>query len=173
MALERTKAAINKVMERAVPTPSPADAAARQYGTDIYTYFTEVGGSHLIYSADGWVRIRLLLETAGPVAVSTRQSITPVLSGKGILLQTNVPYETTLAKGNRFYVAAQAINRVQWTVEPIAWGEQLTILVGTGIDRLVAAIAPKIRSKPQTLSETKTLGLGQGSRLPKRRGPRK
>ena len=44
--------------------------------TEISTYFTaRIGTSELLYSAEDWVEITLRLETAGPVAVSTRQEI--------------------------------------------------------------------------------------------------
>ena len=56
---------------------------------------------------------RLTLENAGPVAVGTMSAITPVLSGKGELLETDVPRTFYIAKGTRLYIAATGVNRVK------------------------------------------------------------
>jgi hypothetical protein len=72
----------------------------------------------------------LTLETAGPVAVSTKQQILPVLSGKGQLLETGVPLRFELAKGNRLWVATTSLNRIKVTVQPLPWLEQLAGLLG-------------------------------------------
>lgn len=119
---------------RSVPGPLRGEVRTPQVntevpgGTDIYTRFTQVTGrSELFYSAEKWVRIRLLLETAGPVSVSTRQDITPVLSGKGILLQTGEYVEFTLARGDRLFIAASSVNRVQVIIEPFPWLESLLL----------------------------------------------
>lgn len=98
---------------------------------EVYTHTTRVSGSHPLYEAERWVRLRLTLETAGPVAVGTRDSITPVLSGKGILLPTNVELQFSMGKGDKLYIAATAINRVRVIVEPIPWGEQIANMVGS------------------------------------------
>jgi hypothetical protein len=96
--------------------------------TEIQTIFTKPGENFLLYSAEGWVRVRFLLETAGPVSVSTRQDILPTLSGKGILLTTGVERVFELPKGDRIFIAASSVNRVQFSVEPFAWQEQQTLL---------------------------------------------
>jgi hypothetical protein len=96
-----------------------------QARTEIYTYFTAPGETRLLYSAPTWVHCRLTLENAGPVSVGTSQVLTPVLSGRGILLLTGVEVEFTLSKGGRLFIAAEAINRVKFIVEPFAWLEQL------------------------------------------------
>lgn len=97
------------------------------------TYFTKAGRTEIIYNGDRqWARITLTLETAGPVSVGNAQQLTPVLSGKGILLQTNVPVAFTIAKGTRLYIAATGVNRVKRMVEPVPWLEQITGLL-TGI----------------------------------------
>jgi hypothetical protein len=95
--------------------------------TDIYTYFTKANGeTELIYSAEEWMRIELQLETAGPVAVSTRQEVTPVLSGKGILLPpTGEPIKFLLPRGDRLYIGSEAVNRVKFIVEPVPLLEQI------------------------------------------------
>lgn len=99
-----------------------------QVNSDIFTYLTKANGrSEILYNADrNWVTITLLLETAGPVAVGNRASIVPVLSGKGQLLLTNIPKTFDVTKGNRIYIAATAVSRVQVTIQPKPWLEQIT-----------------------------------------------
>jgi hypothetical protein len=106
--------------------------------TDIYTYFTQpTGVSELLYSAETWVRLELALETAGPVAIGTRESVVPVLSGKGVLLSpAGEPLEFIMPKGNRLFIAAEAVNRVKVIVEPIPWLEQLLFQVEQGFGGL-------------------------------------
>lgn len=88
--------------------------------TQIYTYFTPANNeTRLIHTAEDWTKIRVQLETAGPVAVGTLQDIAPVLSGKGMQLITNVPREIVLSPGTRFYVVAGTINRINVVVESI------------------------------------------------------
>ena len=127
--------------------------------TDIYTYFTRPNGqSELLYSGESWVRIFLFLETAGPVAVGTRESVTPVLSGKGILIPSDGrQIEFVLPKGNRIFIAAESINRVKFFVEPIPWLEQILFQVETGFSGLRGALgsvfakatgAPRKRAAP-------------------------
>lgn len=114
------------------------------YSTDIYTLFTKIGGSNLLYTAQSWVRVILRLETAGPVSVSTRESIPPVLSGRGVLLDDN-DLEFALAKGNRLYYSAEAVNRVRFVVEPIPWGESILRSSRLGFDRIVKSLSPLSR----------------------------
>ena len=107
--------------------------------TEIYTYFTIPDGrTKLLYSAENWVRIELQLETAGPVAVSTRQDVSPVLSGKGILLPPtlDLSIDFVLPKGDRVFIVAEAVNRVKFIVEPIAWQEQILRGVGQIVDAI-------------------------------------
>jgi hypothetical protein len=106
---------------------------------EVHTYFTKPGGSHLLYQAESWVRLRLMLGTAGPVAVGSRDYVAPVLSGKGILLPENVEITFPLLKGNRVYIAAAAINRVRVIIEPIPWGDQTTTMIGQIVSLLRGA----------------------------------
>jgi len=101
--------------------------------TEISTVLTgSVGGSQLLYQAESWVRVRLMLETAGPVAIGTREDVSPPLSGKGILLPpNNVEVEFSLAKGNRLFISSTALNRVRFIIEPIPWMEQVSNMVGS------------------------------------------
>lgn len=102
--------------------------AGKSKHTEIQNYFTRPTGERLLYSAEGWVKIRLTLQTAGPVVVSTRQNVIPVFSGKGAQLVTNQEQEFPLTKGDRLYIAAEAVNRVMFIVEPIPWQEQIALM---------------------------------------------
>lgn len=135
-ALKKIAADLSKPGEagRAVPGPLRGEVKTEKVDTqvsgrtDIYTRITKPSNkSELLYSADNWVRMRLLLETAGPVAVSTRQDIVPVLSGKGILLQTGEYVEFTIPRGDRVYIASNTVNRVQVFVEPFPWLESMLL----------------------------------------------
>src|SRR5262245_61515026 len=93
--------------------------------TEIFTLFTAADGeTHLLYSAPTWVRVRLTLETAGPVSVGTRQDLGRVLSGQGVLLTTNVEQEWDLDREDRLFWVAESINRVKFSVQGIAYGEE-------------------------------------------------
>jgi hypothetical protein len=109
------------------PAAQQGDAQTR---SQIDTYFTRIGGTNEIYGGDRqWALITLVLENAGPVAVGTDQDLTPVLSGKGQLLQTGEPLHFTIAKGQKLYVAATSINRIKRTIGPVPWLEQITGLL--------------------------------------------
>ena len=106
--------------------------------TEISTYFTQIGESRLLFSANFWCTVKLTLETAGPVAAGTREDVVPVLSGKGVLLDTSLEQEWVLAKGDRIFIAAESINRVKFVVEPKPSGDIRDMLEareiqGTGI----------------------------------------
>lgn len=121
--------------------------------SEIYTYFTFVGGSRLLYSAESWTKVRLRLETAGPVAVSTRQEITPVLSGKGILLPVGVIIDFNLPKGDRLFITAGAIHRVTLFTEPGQDDPELASTVSAKIASalgLLARIGRGLRPPPST-----------------------
>lgn len=125
------------------------------YTTDIFSYFTVSSNeTQLLYSAENWVRIKLTLQTAGPVAVGTKQDIAPVLSGHGVLLDTDIPYEAFLAKGTRFYITSQTVNRVNVQIEPIPWLEQLdedNVRVQGGVREMVRSSALAIVNAINTL----------------------
>lgn len=112
-----------------------------QNRVDLFTYFTKppvVGQpTPVLYEANRlWTDVTLTLETAGPVAVGIRSQITPVLSGRGVLLPTGVPVTLRIAKGNRIYIAATAVNRVKVLLQPVPWLEQITSLLGSAVSRL-------------------------------------
>lgn len=138
-----SKASSSKIdpvlMDRQIATgQAPKPTQGWDQKTDAYTFFTKApivgqAGPDIIYNADRlWATVVLLLETAGPVAWGTKSQITPVLSGKGILLQTGVPTRITVGKGSRIYVAATTVNRVSVLVEPLPWLEQITALLTAG-----------------------------------------
>lgn len=117
-----------KDLQRALPSSKGGEPQGQLQTsrTEIYSYFTQPSRqSQLLFSAENWVKIRLVLETAGPVAVGTSAEITPVLSGHGILLDTDEPFEVILSRSNRMYIAAETVNRVAVTIEPIPWLEQI------------------------------------------------
>jgi hypothetical protein len=122
----------NKERSRALPDSKGGEAPKQlqTYRTEVFAYFTSPGPTQLLYSAENWVRIKLALQTAGPVAVGTRAALEPITSGKGILLDTNVEYEVYLSKGARFYIASGAVNRVNVTIEPVPWLEQISMDLG-------------------------------------------
>lgn len=139
-------------IQRSRPDRSVADAPpiASQQGqaqdkTDIKTYLTDPDGvSRIIYNGDRlWAKVVLWLETAGPVAVGNMANITPVLSGKGELLETGEPMEFIIAKGTRLYIASTSINRVKFKVEPLPWMEQITGTIGL-ISNMITAVMQRL-----------------------------
>ena len=112
--------------------PSPASETGQtENRISIYTYFTSDGPADVLYNGDRmWARVVLTLETAGPVAVGNQSSISPVLTGKGQLLETDVPTAFDIAKGSRLYIAATGVNRVKVVLEAHPWLEVITGLIG-------------------------------------------
>lgn len=127
--------------------------------TDIFTYFTDTTGkSRLLYSAESWVHIRVRLETAGPVSIGTRESVSPVLSGKGILLTTGEDEKWILPKGDRVFIAAESVNRVKWSVQPIAYGDQFNVIsqIRDAANRMIRAVTGlRKRSAPKAINPAK------------------
>lgn len=121
--------------------PEPSESASNGSNkTQISTYFTKVPvpgeATAILYNGDRlWARVILTLETAGPVAVGQSSSITPVLSGKGALLETGVPTTFSIAAGTRLYIASTAVNRVKFVVESVPWLEQMTALLRAMVGR--------------------------------------
>ncbi len=126
-------------VESAVLTPEAEvtpEIPAIRHNTEIFTYFTRpAAGTQLLYSAENWVRARLMLETAGFVDIATnRQNITPVGSGKGIQLPLNVEITFHLSKSNRIYIASTTVNSVRFIIEPIPWQEQIALMLSKSIE---------------------------------------
>ena len=127
----------NPLSKFAPPAQPTVKATATK--TRMFTYFTEAGETKLLYTAEGWIKARLILENAGPVTVGTDQNITPVLSGKGRILPTGTEVEFYLSRGDRLFIAAEGVNRVSFTVDPVPF-------LGS-IEAALDAIAGLIRSK--------------------------
>jgi len=110
---------------------APAAPLGIDRNTESYTYITAVyqgGEAPILYNGDRqWATLELVLETAGPVVVGTRSDITPIFSGKGRLLQTNVPYRVTIAKTSRLWIVSTSVNRVAVTIAPPPWLEQIAL----------------------------------------------
>lgn len=122
-------ASSSKEAARALPDAKGGETPfqLQAFRTDVSSYFTFADGqTHLVYSAENWVRVKITLETAGPVSVGTAAELAPVLGGRGRLLNTGVEYEVYLARGTRFYVVSDTVNRLSLTIEPIPWLEQMT-----------------------------------------------
>lgn len=157
--IANTLASRNKEAARALPDSKGGETPKHLQNdrTEVFTYFTTPGPTTLFYSAENWVRLKMTLETAGPVAVGQRADLTPVTSGKGRLLDIADEFEVILAKGTRFYIAAGSVNRVSVTIEPIPWLEQIS----GEVNRVASAIA--------TAASTIVTGLGgllKGGRAP-------
>jgi hypothetical protein len=123
---------LSKFAPPALPTVKAEPALFRAE-----TYFTVPDGqTHLLYTAQSWVKVRLLLESAGPVVYGQNQGITPVLSGRGSRLITGEEKEIELTKGSRIFIAAEAINRVSFSVSPIPFSD----VIGGWVSALLGAI---------------------------------
>lgn len=139
------------IAQATAPGSTPATSQSRSF---VDTYFTKVPvegeAPEIIYNGDRvWVKVILTLETAGPVAVGNLSSITPVLSGKGMLLETDEPAEFFIAQGTRLYVAATGINRIKRVIEPLPWLETISgmisqLLGAGGIAPAIANLGSKL-----------------------------
>lgn len=119
------------VAQGAVPATSTGQAETKTFVDTFFTKVPVVGERpSIVYNGDRmWAKVTLILETAGPVAVGNMADLTPVLSGKGQLLETDVPTIFYIAKGTVLYIAAAGINRVKRILEPVPWLETITGLV--------------------------------------------
>lgn len=155
-AVAQRLAATSKEAARALPDSKGGETPKQlqTYRTEIYTYFTRATGvTDLLYSAENWVRIKLTLETAGPVAIGTSASLEPVTSGRGRLLDVNEEYETYLPKGTRIHIISETVNRVSVTIEPVPWLEQIsnqqqanTSTISRVVSQAAQAITDAVRS---------------------------
>lgn len=128
--------------------PAPADTTgAGENRLQTSTFFTKVGGTTVIYTADRmWCKVTLTLQTAGPVAVGQFAQLDPVTSGRGQNLQPGVPTTFNVAKANNLYVAATAINAISLLVEPYPWLETLTGLLTTLTGGALSSVAAAVGS---------------------------
>jgi hypothetical protein len=146
------KLGVNTSTDRTIgtaPAPSPALAGA-EVKTEVNTYIAKPasdGTAAVLYNGDRqYARVTLVLETAGPVVVGTKQQLYPVTSGKGERLDTGVPFTFNIAKGDRIWVATTSINRIKVQIGPVPWLEQITGLLG-GIVSQVTGVLGGLVSK--------------------------
>lgn len=108
--------------------------------TEMFTVTTEPDGqSRLLYSAESWVRLRLAVETDGLVAVSTREDLAPLASGKGVTISEERALEVVLPRGDRLFVVADTDERLAVIVEPIPWLAQIADILEAGFAALASA----------------------------------
>jgi hypothetical protein len=141
---------VGKEIARAIPTTREGEEPAIEFQADhtqIYTYFTQVGGTRLLYNAERYVTLILELENAGPVSIGTSRDLTPVLSGKGTLLPTDRSRIFEMSKGDRLYIAAETVNRVQVYIEPIPYLRQIYGAVVNNTKGIVGAVLAAVRPK--------------------------
>lgn len=113
----------------------------------IFTSGQPFGRGHVLYTAQKWFRVKLRLETAGPVTIGFASDITAVGAGSGASLGAD-EVEVIVKKGDTLYYAANAINRVRMVVEPVPWAEQMWSRVGSILQMLGAPQSPS-PSKPK------------------------
>lgn len=105
-----------------------------------YTLFTNgpFGVTHsIIEDASSWLRVKLRLETAGPVAVGTNPDLGVVLGGHGALLGAD-EMEVVLKKNDDLYYVSNATNRVRVIIEAIPWQEQILITLSDTVKTLLS-----------------------------------
>lgn len=92
--------------------------------TKIFTYtstgVTASSDSQNFVSTDDWTQVRLLLQTAGPMAVSNIINAFPVGS-KGILLSSTVWTNIIVPPASRLYMVSNAPQRVSVVIEPVPY----------------------------------------------------
>lgn len=154
-----SKIGMTSLGSRAQATAQPPSTSIGQGSnrSQIYTYFTKppvVGeDTPILYNGDRlWARVTLTLETAGPVAVGTASQITPVLSGRGQLLETGLPLVFDIAKGTKLYIAATSVNRVKVSIQPLPWLEQITALVTSVFTQLGGKFAQAVAGSAKNVS---------------------
>lgn len=129
--------------QASVPSPSPTISGA-ELTTEVYTFIAQPssdGKPVVLYNADRqYARVTLTLENAGPVVIGNKQQLVPVLSGKGALLNTDMPFAMTVTKGNKIYIATTSINRVKVLIEPVPWLEQIAGMISALPGMLANAI---------------------------------
>ncbi len=114
---------------------------------EVSTYLTKAGGTFVLYNADRmWAKVTLTLKTAGPVSVGQHANLTPVLSGRGQLLQTGVPTPFNVAKSSKLYIAATGVNPIGVVIESYPWLETITGLAGAASGVVPAAPATMLSS---------------------------
>jgi hypothetical protein len=135
-------------IQRSTPVTKETADLGTTFKTDMYTYFTQATGqTTLVFSAETWVKIRLLLETAGPVSIGWRENLGPVLSGQGRLLPTGLEVWFAMPPGQRLYFASNTVDRVSVVVERIPFGQQILHQIGEVPGAIAAALAGLFRDR--------------------------
>lgn len=117
--LTSLKDTIERAKEQSTVKPGE-EKPHKEIGAINRTIFTVAGVTKEILSAppDAPLHVRLLLETAGPVAWGFLQSLGPVTSGQGRLLVQNLEQEIWLPPSTRLYITSDSVQRIGFTVEP-------------------------------------------------------
>jgi hypothetical protein len=132
----------SQTISRAVPTPPQPQASqeAGNYNTDLRTFITIAGAiTQLVPAQRSWVKATLILETAGPVEIST-SSQWQFLNGQGMTLITDFPITVTLPRGANLYVQSGSSQRLRYQAEPFAWQEQIVGSIQQGFAKLAQAV---------------------------------
>lgn len=114
---EQGRGSVSPVGSTAKTQALPSAPIIQANATDV---FTTPGPTQLLYSANEWVEVTLILRTVGPVSVGNGANLVPVQSGRGTVLVTNEPVRFTLGRGTRLYAASTAISRLSVLIFPIA-----------------------------------------------------
>jgi len=116
---------------------------------DLYAVFTKAEGTSLLVSVPQWTKLTLRLETAGPVAVGTREQLDPVGSGKGRLLPTNEDVVVIIGPNTRFFYASTGFHRISVHIEAIPWLQSIFEAI-KGLAKIVSTPSKPASSPPPT-----------------------
>lgn len=127
-AVARAGGNVSPEVARALPrsegNATPFELQTEQ--TDMFDQFTTtIGETFKFYTVNRDVRVTLILQTAGPVVVSTRAQVTPVQTGLGLTLVPLQPVTFALPRGSSLYYGASSVQRVSVIVEPIPWANTI------------------------------------------------
>jgi len=132
----------------------------------VFTVGQPFGQGHILFTAEKWFRVKLRLETAGPVTVGFTSAINAVGAGAGASLGDD-EVEIVVKKGDTLYYVANAVNRVRVILEPIPWAEQIYMRFTTLLKGMSSAAAPTPsapRPQPKTRGRKPVFGNIQGRR---------
>lgn len=116
--------------------------------SDIYTLFTKANGTKLILSLPYWCKITFRLESAGPVAIGTREDLQPVNSGKGRLLPANSDVVVVVPPNNRLYIASTSMNRVSVQVESFPYLSSILAQITHLVNKMGGSPPPRAKDIP-------------------------
>lgn len=102
--------------------------------SETYTFFTKnttvssASGTKELYPGNPvrWTLARVtLISAGGQVVVGFKQDINPPTSGKGRLLSSGIQIELYIPPGQRLYYAADSVQRMAVSFEPLPWLQQI------------------------------------------------